>query len=186
MSEPLPRPLPGGPLAIDLLNTTWRPGDDAVEWLDDPAAVVAFVASHGVELAADDVDRARAALVEARSLVGRLLRPAPGPIADDVVAEVNRALATAVPWARPIDDGLELMVIDPDGARTVATAAVVNAVELLGDRPDRVRSCEHEDCTLWFYDTSKAGRRRWCSMERCGNRAKVRRHYERSRRDPEA
>mgnify|MGYP004708874845 CR=1 FL=1 len=37
----------------------------------------------------------------------------------------------------------------------------------------RVRVCEHPDCTLWFYDRTKAHRRRWCSMALCGNRAKV-------------
>ena len=35
----------------------------------------------------------------------------------------------------------------------------------------RVRKCEH--CVLHFYDTSKIGTRRWCSMRLCGNRSKV-------------
>lgn len=37
--------------------------------------------------------------------------------------------------------------------------------------PDRVRKCGH--CVLHFYDTSKKGTRRWCSMQLCGNRLKV-------------
>lgn len=36
-----------------------------------------------------------------------------------------------------------------------------------------VRECEHPDCTLLFYDRTKAHRRRWCSMAICGNRAKA-------------
>ncbi|MFS2222585.1 CGNR zinc finger domain-containing protein [Pantoea sp. B65] len=36
-----------------------------------------------------------------------------------------------------------------------------------------VRECEHPECSLWFYDRTKAHRRRWCSMALCGNRAKV-------------
>lgn len=36
-----------------------------------------------------------------------------------------------------------------------------------------VRQCEHPDCTLWFYDRTKAHRRRWCSMALCGNRTKI-------------
>jgi predicted RNA-binding Zn ribbon-like protein len=35
----------------------------------------------------------------------------------------------------------------------------------------RVRKCAH--CVLHFYDTSKKGTRRWCSMQLCGNRLKV-------------
>ena len=35
----------------------------------------------------------------------------------------------------------------------------------------RVRKCDQ--CVLHFYDTSKKGTRRWCSMQLCGNRRKV-------------
>jgi predicted RNA-binding Zn ribbon-like protein len=34
---------------------------------------------------------------------------------------------------------------------------------------------------LHFYDTTKSGTRRWCSMAVCGNRAKAARHYERAK-----
>ena len=36
---------------------------------------------------------------------------------------------------------------------------------------NRVRKCRQ--CMLHFYDTSKKGTRRWCSMQLCGNRLKV-------------
>ncbi len=36
-----------------------------------------------------------------------------------------------------------------------------------------IRKCEDPKCILWFYDSSKNHSRRWCSMELCGNRAKV-------------
>jgi predicted RNA-binding Zn ribbon-like protein len=45
-----------------------------------------------------------------------------------------------------------------------------------------VRKCEHPACVLYFYDTTKNHRRRWCSMTACGNRAKVAAHYRRTRR----
>jgi predicted RNA-binding Zn ribbon-like protein len=38
---------------------------------------------------------------------------------------------------------------------------------------DLIRHCEGEKCVLWFYDRTKAHRRRWCSAAGCGNRAKV-------------
>lgn len=43
----------------------------------------------------------------------------------------------------------------------------------------RVRECGAPDCSWLFADTSKGGRRRWCDMGTCGNRAKARRYYER-------
>jgi predicted RNA-binding Zn ribbon-like protein len=36
-----------------------------------------------------------------------------------------------------------------------------------------IRKCEDPQCILFFYDTSKNHSRRWCSMNLCGNRAKV-------------
>jgi predicted RNA-binding Zn ribbon-like protein len=46
-----------------------------------------------------------------------------------------------------------------------------------------VRACANPACTLWFLDRTKAHRRQWCSMEACGNRAKVAAHRQRARRD---
>jgi predicted RNA-binding Zn ribbon-like protein len=58
-------------------------------------------------------------------------------------------------------------------AQVLATCAG-DAVELLAHpAPERLRQCGAGDCHLVFVDTSRSGRRRWCSMERCGNRAKV-------------
>jgi predicted RNA-binding Zn ribbon-like protein len=55
------------------------------------------------------------------------------------------------------------------------------AIALFGDAGrERVRECEADDCQLIFYDDSRAGTRRWCSMQRCGNRAKVRAFRERA------
>jgi predicted RNA-binding Zn ribbon-like protein len=36
-----------------------------------------------------------------------------------------------------------------------------------------VKRCENKNCVLWFADQTKSHRRRWCSMELCGNRQKV-------------
>ncbi|MBB5632956.1 putative RNA-binding Zn ribbon-like protein [Cryobacterium mesophilum] len=44
----------------------------------------------------------------------------------------------------------------------------------------RIRECAAEDCRYLYLDTSRSGNRRWCSMQRCGNRAKVRAHRSRT------
>ncbi|HEY9326843.1 MAG TPA: CGNR zinc finger domain-containing protein [Streptomyces sp.] len=62
----------------------------------------------------------------------------------------------------------------PDGTHLAATVAR-DAVELLtGPFAHRIRTCAAEDCHLVYVDISRPGRRRWCSMEHCGNRHKVR------------
>lgn len=54
---------------------------------------------------------------------------------------------------------------------------VRDAAELLvGQDPARMGLCAGPTCERLFLDRSKAGRRRWCRMETCGNRAKARRH----------
>lgn len=61
-----------------------------------------------------------------------------------------------------------------DGTRLLATVAR-DAVELLtGPFAHRIRMCSAGNCSLIYVDTSRPGRRRWCSMEHCGNRNKVR------------
>lgn len=42
-----------------------------------------------------------------------------------------------------------------------------------------IKKCENPNCILYFYDISKNHTRRWCSMNVCGNRAKVAAHYKR-------
>ena len=45
----------------------------------------------------------------------------------------------------------------------------------------RIRQCSADDCDLVYLDTSRSANRRWCSMQRCGNRAKVRAHRARTK-----
>jgi predicted RNA-binding Zn ribbon-like protein len=52
---------------------------------------------------------------------------------------------------------------------------------LLSDALNHVRKCE--GCDWLFIDTSRSRRRRWCDMTTCGNRAKARRHYTRTREE---
>jgi predicted RNA-binding Zn ribbon-like protein len=44
-----------------------------------------------------------------------------------------------------------------------------------------LRKCENPNCILYFYDTTKNHRRRWCSMAVCGNQAKARKFYRKNR-----
>jgi predicted RNA-binding Zn ribbon-like protein len=55
------------------------------------------------------------------------------------------------------------------------------AVFLTSADLSRLRTCENPRCRWVFYDGTRNGSRRWCSMAVCGNRAKVRRYYARHR-----
>ena len=54
------------------------------------------------------------------------------------------------------------------------------AAELLAEtESSRIRKCE--SCVVHFFDTSKKGSRRWCSMNICGNKFKVAAYQRRKR-----
>ena len=55
------------------------------------------------------------------------------------------------------------------------------ARELSQGMPERLRICESPDCSEAFIDRSRTGKRRWCDMATCGNRAKAARHRQRIR-----
>ncbi|MBW9052451.1 CGNR zinc finger domain-containing protein [Rhizobium mesosinicum] len=60
---------------------------------------------------------------------------------------------------------------------------VMSAASLVtGPKAHRIRQCQDDrGCGWLFVDESRAMNRRWCSMGDCGNRAKAKRHYQRSR-----
>lgn len=69
-----------------------------------------------------------------------------------------------------------------DPSLPLARVALAAARLLTDDPQPRVRSCagSQQGCGWLFLDRSRGGTRRWCSMDGCGNRAKVRAHYQRS------
>ncbi len=61
-------------------------------------------------------------------------------------------------------------------------AVTESAIQLLtSPQVYQVRQCEGEGCDWLFVDTSRNHLRKWCSMEECGNRAKMRRRKWRNR-----
>lgn len=57
---------------------------------------------------------------------------------------------------------------------------IQSAVDFLTDGDiDRLRMCASDDCSWLFIDNSRNKSRKWCSMETCGNRAKIARYRER-------
>ncbi len=97
------------------------------------------------------------------------------------LAEVNRAAARPPLVPRIAAGGTREWQLPATAEQVVSTVAR-DAIDLLtGPYADRIRECDAHNCQLVFVDTSRPGRRRWCSMERCGNRHKLRAH--RARRD---
>jgi predicted RNA-binding Zn ribbon-like protein len=89
------------------------------------------------------------------------------------VREINRAAALP-PLVTRIGPAGEARLARPVTVEQVLSTLARDAVDLFtGPRAGRLRRCAAGNCPLVFVDTSRPGRRRWCSMERCGNRAKA-------------
>lgn len=98
--------------------------------------------------------------------------------------EVNRALRFHYVYELvPAPDGVSLdhrHEGDPiDGALARLSESI--AREVSQGQPERLRVCADDDCRWAFSDSSRTGRRKWCDMSTCGNRAKAARHRERKR-----
>jgi hypothetical protein len=94
--------------------------------------------------------------------------------------ELTSAGTTAAPpppelVPEPAVAGLTATWAVPVRATQALSTMAREMIELLsGPLAERIRECASDDCPLVFVDTSRPGARRWCAMERCGNRHKLR------------
>lgn len=99
----------------------------------------------------------------------------------DALAEINRVLGRSAGTRRIElrDDGTFARAFVPvgDAFAGLLIPIVESAADalILGEL-DRVRRCADPRCGRVFQDETKNGRRRWCDMATCGNRAKAARH----------
>ena len=183
----------GGHPALDLVNTLdERPSGSPVEILATWRDLVRFVElaglvepSHAARLlrrnaraGARIVDRTRRLREHLHDILraAHLGRPARQADLDAVSAAIQaahaarRLVACASPgmathdWTQPL------------ASETPLHACALAVERLLVDEGhDNIRKCGAADCGVFFLDTSKGGRRQWCSMKSCGNRQKQRR-----------
>lgn len=169
-----------GALCLELLPTGGLGQYAAFEVLHEPADLVRWAGESrlpaGLALSVSEAELERAR--ELRAALWRLAgsRAQGREFGPQDLAVVN-AVAAAPPLVARIDAGGG-RVWAPGATGTALLSTVArDAVDLLtGPSAGRVRVCEAHDCALLFVDTSRPGRRRWCAMERCGNRHKVRAH----------
>lgn len=190
----------GGRLCLDYANTVdWHAGAQPHEWLTSYEDLLSWSRLVGL-LHNDEVARlqqlakqrpAEQAEVYRRAIELRevLYRIFSAVAAGRAPAEAdldlfNMALQQALVHLRvvPASQGFKWSWSDHEALDRMLWPVARSAAELLTSAElDRVRECEGTDCGWLFLDTSKNRRRRWCAMEDCGNRAKARRHYARTR-----
>ncbi|MFL6126187.1 CGNR zinc finger domain-containing protein [Actinophytocola sp.] len=93
------------------------------------------------------------------------LRDYPLRLVPDVSGGLRIAVTSGRPWLDAIVETVAGSVAKGDWAR--------------------VKLCAAPDCRWAFYDVSRNGRGRWCTMEVCGNRQKTRTYRQRRQHDNE-
>ncbi|MGK9168199.1 CGNR zinc finger domain-containing protein [Inquilinus limosus] len=184
----LPGHFIGGHAALDLANAVFdrripaqdnellKSARDVGSWLrasglanDSQAQAIAGVADAGFVERVREIREASYSIFEARA-AGRsppaealgllFLRAANGLSAGPLELCKTRLELNFVQWQ------------DPEAVTAFLAMLSVEAFFTLPD--ERLRSCPR--CGWLFVDTSRGGKRRWCSMRTCGNREKVSRH----------
>ncbi|MFJ9031594.1 CGNR zinc finger domain-containing protein [Streptomyces sp. NPDC102274] len=188
----------GAGVATDLVNTSPVVRTNLGEILTGPAALTRFLAEHDVHpdaLAAggppDEAD-----LEEVRALRGEI-RAILAADAEEQVVEAASALVGRAGIGpslyRDAENRWQWYVATSPDTSVADELAVLMGTGLLGTlrtlSHDRFRRCASPVCEGMFVDTSKAGRRRYCMPEVCGNRLNVASHRARrlgSGRRPES
>ena len=189
----------GNNLSLDFVNTEIVAGGEPLDLLAAFADFVDWtVAADLLEISQaekiiagwDGKTTAESVLAEAKELrktlrqvfVGLTQRKPPGETA---IAAINRELnnQSGAIEIRATETGFEkLYRADYEHPRRLLSPIAESAADLLcyGDLA-MIKKCENPLCVLYFYDTTKNHKRRWCSMTGCGNRHKAAAFYQRQR-----
>lgn len=187
----------GGRLCLDFGNTATYSGNtvlhdfltsyrDLLTWGGRAGLIARAELRTRLAWAASHPEAASAVLESARRLraaIRALFRASPS--ADNLghLAAINAALADAGSCRIAPGGRGYVFAANADALRWLTGPVAISAAELAtSEDARRVRACAGDGCEWLFLDTSRNGTRRWCSMASCGNRAKARSHYARTRK----
>ena len=171
-------PFHHGRVALSFVGTVGDRGSLATERVGTPHALAAWLLAAG--LVAAHVTPSPAHLRRALALREAIARTVRALVTGAVPSELDVELINSVArrWGPRLSlDPRTLTAVH--ATRTPVETALgriaVDAIELIGDPGERsrLRTCGLDACGAIFLTPAGRRERRWCSMERCGNRAKV-------------
>ncbi|MDR8020301.1 CGNR zinc finger domain-containing protein [Nesterenkonia aerolata] len=182
----------GGAPSVDFLNTLRDRTRTPTETLHTPQDLQRWLGRAGL---LDVTPQSRADQSEASPLeAARALRDAvdavlvPGRDADSGQIRLINQWARRAPvpqLSTPEPASVEQRAEEVEAALGILAS---DAIALVAEQASasgllQIKVCAHTRCGLRYVDRSRGLRRQWCSMRRCGNRAKAARHAA-SRRRP--
>lgn len=157
-------------LVREFLNT--RDLESGTDRLDSPESLATWLRHN--ELLAGDAPATPTDLrrgIELRESVRELLSG--GPAAGRAAKRLNAAVRRS--RLRPEFGPAGARLVCPAGGVAGAFGALLAVIcEAMADgRWQRLKLCHNDGCRWAFFDASRAGAGKWCSMAACGNRSKA-------------
>ena len=178
------KPAPEGLVLVQrFVNTrNYLSGGDL---LADAEKATAWLTGHGLLEAGERIgERERERLVEFREALRSLLSANNGMPGSDTQA-LNDFVTSVDLKVRFGSDGRPGLESAPGGGLVERVVGRLLAEVVLAEaegRWDRLKACSNEECRWAFYDASKNRSGRWCNMQVCGVRHKMRAYRERKSR----
>jgi len=178
----------GNNLAVDLTNTEIISHGELIDLLQDKAALLRWLKTSGLRVESKAITPlVLANVLELRNALKRVYLANVNKISATKkdLATINKYLAhhsttqvlcckegkyTLQPAHKHLSPDRLLGHIADEGVRLLTSA-----------QAQQLKCCQNPECVLIFVDTSRSRKRRWCSMDGCGNRAKVATHYRRTK-----
>lgn len=188
--------------ALDLLNSACAPWGEDLDWISNGHGLVNWLVKSNLlnedekklicekfsqELLDDVAQQARLLRDEWRSIIAQGKKQNRITLNKQQHNMINQALSSG--------NAIKSLVYDDTNAAYCVTShrtwesqqqllqplAEQIANYLCHADVNRLKKCENPNCTLWFWDTTKNGKRRWCTMSVCGNRMKAAAHRARKK-----
>jgi predicted RNA-binding Zn ribbon-like protein len=177
-------PFHHGRISLSFAGTVKDRGSEPVDRIGTPAQFAAWLEAANLANDARPTAAAHRTALRLRESIASIARSLVGDakVAAEDVARVNDVVRRA-PWRPELDPRTLALDVGADPVRSALGRIARDAIELFGDAAERerIRSCALDSCASIFLTPAAGRERRWCSMERCGNRAKVAAFRERER-----
>lgn len=175
----------GNDLVLDFVNTRIFAKTQEYDLIGKPHQLAGWLKEVGIQTQIDDWSTPDFARIhDLRDAIQAILKAVISGGAPDAeaLAQINSHLEHYATHSQLTHNGTNFNIneVQTNLTPSAAMSFLANRTALLLASTDqnRIKACAGSKCVLVFKDTSKSGRRKWCSMDTCGNRTKAAKYRE--------
>jgi len=173
----------GNSLAADFVNTEVASQHGKTELLSSPEALSSWFDAagyaRGIKCNERELEEAKELRIAIKRIFDRVIEAKTLQSGDiDLLNRRSNDLTRVLVGSH---NSYKLTFRLESAADVLALIAQTCSELLASPRLNSMRKCASEKCVFYFVDSSKNQQRQWCSMDTCGNREKVRKHYDKNK-----